>query len=107
MQLQEKITNLFRISPQQKHSWHLQKDNSSYCVQGAILIEGKLKTDILKLALEEVVNRQEILRTNFIKPVGIKTPMQGISERGYLTIQEVDFSNTEEKKQLNQNKKQF
>jgi amino acid adenylation domain-containing protein/thioester reductase-like protein len=102
MQLQETITNIFRISPQQKYLWNLQKDNSSYCVQSAILIEGRLKKDVLKLALEQVVNRQDILRTNFIKPPGIKTPMQGISERGYLTIQEVDFSNIEEKEQLNQ-----
>ncbi|MEO1375568.1 MAG: amino acid adenylation domain-containing protein, partial [Cyanobacteria bacterium J06635_10] len=102
MQLQEKSTNIFRISPQQKHLWDLQKDNYSYCVQGAILIEGILKKDILKLALEEVVKRQDILRTNFIKPVGIKTPMQGISEQGYLTIQEVDFSASDEQKQLNQ-----
>ncbi|MBV6623045.1 MAG: amino acid adenylation domain-containing protein [Rivularia sp. (in: Bacteria)] len=101
MQLQETTTNIFRISPQQQHLWHLQKDNSSYCVQGAILIEGRLQKDILKLALEQVVKRQDILRTNFIKLAGIKTPMQRISEQGYLTIKDVDLSNTQEQEQLN------
>ncbi|HYW19648.1 MAG TPA: amino acid adenylation domain-containing protein [Nodularia sp. (in: cyanobacteria)] len=101
MQVQEKGMNGFRLSPQQKHLWHLQKDNSVYCVQGAILLEGNLKIDVLRLALEQVINRQEILRTNFIKPAGIKTPMQGINDQGFLVWQEIDLSESEDQKQLN------
>jgi amino acid adenylation domain-containing protein/thioester reductase-like protein len=102
MQVQEKVINGFRLSLQQKHLWHLQKDNSAYCVQGAIFIEGNLKADVLQLALEQVVKRQEILRTNFLKPAGIKTPMQSINEQGFLVWQEIDFSEYEYQEQLNQ-----
>ncbi|WP_066383167.1 non-ribosomal peptide synthetase [Anabaena sp. CA = ATCC 33047] len=101
MQVQEKVINGFRLSPQQKRVWHLQKDNPVYCVQGAILLAGSLKIDVLKSAIEQVINRQEILRTNFIKPAGIKTPMQSIAEQGFLVWQEIDFSDIQEQEQLN------
>ncbi|MBD2472683.1 non-ribosomal peptide synthetase [Nostoc sp. FACHB-145] len=93
MQTQEKLINGFRLSPQQKRIWNLQKDSSVYRVQAAVTIEGNLKVDFLKLALEKVINRHEILRTSFIKPPGIKTPIQKINAQGLLFWQEIDLSN--------------
>ncbi|QDL10800.1 non-ribosomal peptide synthetase [Brasilonema octagenarum UFV-E1] len=69
----------FRLSPQQKHLWHLQEsDNFPYCSQCAVLIEGNLEIDTLKIALEQVVNRHEILRTNFHCLPGMTIPLQVI-----------------------------
>jgi amino acid adenylation domain-containing protein len=102
MQTQEKIIDGFRLSPQQKRVWNLQKDSLVYRVQAAISMEGSLKIDLLKLALEQVINRQEILRTNFIKPPGIKTPIQKINAQGLLYWQEIDLSDRAYTEQLNQ-----
>ncbi|MGI2902885.1 amino acid adenylation domain-containing protein [Tolypothrix sp. VBCCA 56010] len=69
----------FRLSPQQKHLWHLQEsDNFPYCSQCAVLIEGNLEIDTLRVALEQVVNRNEILRTNFHCLPGMTIPLQVI-----------------------------
>ncbi|AFZ11271.1 amino acid adenylation domain protein [Crinalium epipsammum PCC 9333] len=92
MQVQERVINGFRISPQQKRVWSLQQDSLAYCVQACILLEGNLKKDILKSALEQVISRQDILRTDFLKPTGFKTPVQVINEKKSLSWQEVDLS---------------
>ncbi|MBW4609145.1 MAG: amino acid adenylation domain-containing protein [Hassallia sp. WJT32-NPBG1] len=69
----------FRLSPQQKHLWQLQEtDNFPYRSQCAVLVEGNLHINILKLALEKVVNRHEILRTNFHCLPGMRVPFQVI-----------------------------
>ncbi|HEY9693232.1 MAG TPA: amino acid adenylation domain-containing protein [Oculatellaceae cyanobacterium] len=102
MQVQERIINGFRLSPQQKRVWSLQQDSLVYCVQAAILLEGNLKKDILKSALEQVVSRQEILRTHFLKPTGVKTPVQVINEKSPLFWQEIDLSAHNSQAQFNQ-----
>jgi amino acid adenylation domain-containing protein/thioester reductase-like protein len=102
MQIQEKTINGFRLSPQQKRVWHLQKDSLVYRAQAVLSIEGNLKSDVLKLALEQVINRHEILRTSFIKPPGIKTPIQKINAQGLLFWQEIDLSDRATQEQLNQ-----
>ena len=69
----------FRLSPQQKHLWHLQEsDNFPYCSQCAVLIEGNLEIDTLRVALEQVVNRHEIIHTNFHCLPGMTIPLQVI-----------------------------
>ena len=69
----------FRLSPQQKHLWQLQEtDKLPYRSQCAVLIEGNLDISSLKLALEKVVNRHEILRTNFHCLPGMSIPFQVI-----------------------------
>ncbi|MBD0265058.1 MAG: non-ribosomal peptide synthetase, partial [Tolypothrix sp. Co-bin9] len=102
MQIQEKVINGFRLSPQQKRIWNLQKDSIVYRVQAAVTIEGNLKVDFLKLAIEQVINRHEILRTSFIKPPGIKTPIQKINAQGLLFWQEIDLSDRAYSEQSNQ-----
>ena len=71
----------FRLSPQQKHFWSLQPNSSAYRAQCAILLEGKLQVEILKEAVQQVVNRHEILRTRFHLRPGIAIPMQVICDR--------------------------
>ncbi|QLE49536.1 amino acid adenylation domain-containing protein [Nostoc sp. C057] len=79
----------FRLSPQQKHLWQLQEiDNLPYRSQCAVLIEGDLDVNILKLVLEIVVNRHEILRTNFRSLPGMTIPLQVIGK------QKINWDNT-------------
>ena len=73
----------FRLSPQQKHLWHLQEsDNFPYSSQCAVLIEGNLDIDTLRVALELVVSQHEILRTNFHCLHGMTIPLQVIRNNG-------------------------
>ncbi|MEM9275515.1 MAG: condensation domain-containing protein, partial [Cyanobacteria bacterium P01_F01_bin.143] len=74
-------TEGFRLSLQQEYLWSLDKDNitDNYCAQCAILIEGSLNLTILKAALEKVVDKYEILRTNFRYLPGITIPVQVIA----------------------------
>jgi amino acid adenylation domain-containing protein/thioester reductase-like protein len=90
----------FRLSPQQKRLWLLQQDSLAYRAQGSIQIEGKLKAEILKEALEQVVNRHEILRTSFHRQPGIKVPIQVIADRGRISWNQVNLSGFNQKEQL-------
>ncbi|MEH2455997.1 amino acid adenylation domain-containing protein [Nostoc sp.] len=72
----------FRLSPQQKHLWQLQEiDNFPYRSQCAILIQGNLDVNILKLVLEKIVHRYEILRTTFHSLAGMTIPLQVIGKQ--------------------------
>ncbi|MBN3925209.1 non-ribosomal peptide synthetase [Nostoc sp. NMS4] len=83
----------FRLSPQQKHLWQLQGINSlPYHSQCAVLIEGVIDINILKQALEQVVNRHEILRTNFHCLPGMSIPLQVITNTNITWGENYDFS---------------
>jgi len=71
----------FPLSPQQKRLWMLQQDEDSqtYRVQGAVLIQGNLNTQLLESALQKVIERYEILRTNFQALPGMSVPLQVIT----------------------------
>ncbi|MBD2044454.1 amino acid adenylation domain-containing protein [Coleofasciculus sp. FACHB-64] len=77
--------NGFRLSLQQKYLWLLQQDSATYCAQCAILIKGNLKTRALKEAVQQIINRHEILRTIFHREPGIKIPIQVVSDRINIT----------------------
>jgi amino acid adenylation domain-containing protein len=68
----------FRLSPEQRHLWALQQAEPAvpYAVQGAILIEGDLRSEALEEAVGRVVARHEILRTCFRRRPGTKTAFQ-------------------------------
>ncbi|HEY9901851.1 MAG TPA: amino acid adenylation domain-containing protein, partial [Candidatus Sericytochromatia bacterium] len=89
----------FRLSPQQKRVWLLQQDSLAYRAQCAIGIEGKLNAEILKEALEQVVNRHDILRTAFHRQPGIKVPIQVIADRGTISWNQVNLSGLNQKEQ--------
>ena len=83
----------FRLSPQQKHLWQLQElNNLPYRSQCAVLIEGNLDISTLKQALEKVVNRHEILRTNFHCLPGMTIPFQVIGNNGISWGENYDLS---------------
>ncbi|OUL18944.1 hypothetical protein BV372_33785 [Nostoc sp. T09] len=73
----------FRLSPQQEHLWSLQKasDNLTYRAQCAVTIEGNLQINALTTALQHIVNRHEILRTNFRYLPGMSIPVQVIDSQ--------------------------
>ncbi|MBW4592780.1 MAG: amino acid adenylation domain-containing protein [Brasilonema angustatum HA4187-MV1] len=83
----------FQLSPQQKRLWLLQQDSKAYHAQCAILIEGNIKVDVLKDALQIVVNRNEILRTTFHRPRGIKLPIQVIKNDSIVSLHEYNLEN--------------
>lgn len=79
----------FQLSPQQKHLWQLQKsdNNHPYNSLCAILIEGKVDIETLKTALNNVVNKYQILRTTFHCLPGMTMPLQVINDSSILSIQ--------------------
>lgn len=101
IKLENQVIEGFRLSPQQKRLWLLQQDNPIYCVQGAILLEGNLKSEALQAALQQVINRHEILRTAFLRP-HITTPIQVIKASSPLLCNQIDLSAWESQQQLSQ-----
>lgn len=86
--MQSAVLEGFRLSPQQKYQWLLQREQSlhqPYRVQGAVSIEGNVDIDVLKEALAVVVERSEILRTSFKCLPGMEIPIQVICDRTQLT----------------------
>ena len=94
--MQAKTLSGFQLSPQQKRVWWLQQNSSAYLTQGAILLEGNLKSEILKAACEQVIARHEILRTSFPRLPGVKTPVMAIADSSFPWWQEIDISNWKE-----------
>ena len=97
--MQNQITKGFRLAPQQKRIWSLQQDSFAYSVQGAVLLEGNLQPEILKDALQKIVNQQEILRTNFRHLPGMKTPVMVIADNSSLPWQNINLSGLESEEQ--------
>jgi amino acid adenylation domain-containing protein len=71
----------FQLSPQQEHLWLLQQvtASSTYFVKCTVLIEGNIETTKLVAALQNIVNRHEILRTTFKYVPGMIIPVQVIT----------------------------
>ncbi|HVT17882.1 MAG TPA: amino acid adenylation domain-containing protein [Thermoanaerobaculia bacterium] len=59
----------FALSPQQAHLWHLQGGGPPGGAQGAVNIAGALAAQRLRAALEDVVARHDILRSELV-PAG-------------------------------------
>jgi non-ribosomal peptide synthetase component F/aryl carrier-like protein len=91
----------YRLSPQQKHLWSLQQFDSilPYRAQCAILIEGNLDPKRLELALQNVINRHEILRTTFRCLPGMTIPLQVISDSSTLSIHYHDLRDLDTQEQ--------
>ncbi|MBW4556599.1 MAG: amino acid adenylation domain-containing protein [Trichormus sp. ATA11-4-KO1] len=92
--MQKQQISGFRLSPQQKHLWLLQQNDltAPYRVQCAVLITEKLKTDVLKTALQNVVNQYEILRTTFSFLPGMEIPLQVIVDNYNISLTEFNFT---------------
>jgi len=71
----------FRLSPQQQRLWSLAQQGSPiHGAQGAIRLQGDLRTEALAGALESIVSRQQVLQTAFRRPAGMRLPVQMIGE---------------------------
>jgi len=87
----------FRLSPQQKHLWLLQQNGyePAYRVHGSILIEGNINPEALRVTLETVVHRYEILNTTFHQVPGLTIPVQVINQPNGLLLDEHNLSELE------------
>ncbi len=70
----------FRLSPQQRRQWLLLQSGAAYRAQCVIALEGELRAEALREALQRVVARHEILRTTFPRTPGILMPIQVIAD---------------------------
>jgi len=71
----------YRLSPQQKTAWRVCQDNNlKDCVQIVMRIDGKLDRSLIRAALNDVVERNEILRTRFQRISGLNFPVQVIAD---------------------------
>ncbi|MEA5516374.1 non-ribosomal peptide synthetase [Nodularia sp. UHCC 0506] len=95
--MQQEIIEGYQLSPQQRHLWSLQQLASTlaYRSQFSLMIEGNFNHKILEIALEKLVNRHEILRTNFCFLPGMTIPLQVIADDSKLPVNYFDFSNLE------------
>jgi amino acid adenylation domain-containing protein len=83
----------FRLSPHQKRLWLLQKESgAAYVAQSVICIEGNLKPEVLKAALQNIVNRHQILRTTFHCLPGMKIPVMVVKDSSVLSWREIYLS---------------
>jgi amino acid adenylation domain-containing protein len=90
---QQTTTRGFRLSPQQKRLWSLQHETAGLAerAQCALLIEGRLDKALLRAALQNIVERHEVLSTTFPRPQGMHAPLQVIGE-GRADWDEYDLS---------------
>src|SRR4028119_1616230 len=92
--MQKEIITGFRLSPQQKHLWLLQKVESKlpYRAQCAVEIQGNFNKEIFEAALENVWHSHEILRTTFRCLPGTDIPLQVIADRSIPSISQYSLS---------------
>ncbi|MBF2007868.1 MAG: amino acid adenylation domain-containing protein [Chlorogloeopsis fritschii C42_A2020_084] len=91
----QKQINGFKLSPQQKRLWLLQKDSQVYQAYCTILLEGDVKKEFLKKALYKLVERHEVLRTVFHRIHGLKIPIQVVKNSVMLSFSEENLNNYE------------
>src|SRR6266567_7164962 len=97
-------TQGFWLSPLQEHVWSLDPGTHGalYRVQALVLLEGVLECDKLQNAPEQVVARHDILRTIFVRQIGMKVPFQVISDNMALDWKTTDLSGLSEHEQRSQ-----
>ncbi|HEY0602462.1 MAG TPA: amino acid adenylation domain-containing protein [Herpetosiphonaceae bacterium] len=90
----------FRLSPQQKRLWQLQAGQSTaYRTQGVVLIEGPLQAERVLAALQQIVDRNEILRTTFHRRAGMALAVQVIADEAAPTLNQHDLGDVSPEQQ--------
>ncbi len=89
---QERVTDGFRLSPQQRRLWLLQRDSAAYRVLAAVSVEGDLDLAALRAACEDVVRRNDILRTSFRLRAGASMPTQVVHDGPAAPVGVVDLT---------------
>jgi amino acid adenylation domain-containing protein len=81
----------FPLSISQKHIWLMQRENTIYRSQRALMMHGALKVACLRQAILLTVERYDILRTTFQSFPGMLFPVQVIAEEPSMSWHEVDL----------------
>jgi amino acid adenylation domain-containing protein len=84
----------FWLSPQQKFAWKLEQGVLRSAVRAIchVSLQGNLDIDRLRIDLESLVSRHEILRTVFRRQTGMKLPFQVVLDKAAIAWQEVDLT---------------
>ena len=90
--MQDQAVQGFRLSPQQKRVWLLQRGGSAYCAQVALALAGALDREGLERALGSVVERHQILQTVFRRRPGIRVPLQAVAAGNPPEWRQLDLS---------------
>lgn len=89
--------NAFPLSSGQQRLWFLQQfepDNTAYNLYNPIQLSGPLQIPALKQSLHQIIDRHEILRTNFIAVAG--HPIQVVKPDNTIDLPIIDLSSMTE-----------
>ena len=102
--MQKQSVEGFRLSPQQEHLWSLQQSEAGLPSRATCALELKGKLDFAKLesAVEQTINRHEILRTTFQRLQGMTAPLQVVSDNIPARIHQHDLSDLQLPRQSNE-----
>ena len=81
------------MSPQQRQLWRRQRADgpSAYRAQALLAVEGEVRAEGLKRAVEQVISRHDILRTGFQRTEGGQAPTQILEEDARLHWGTIDL----------------
>src|SRR5581483_7537 len=82
----------FHLSPQQARLWRHQQRGGVYLAHCSVLIEGEVQVSRLPRALEMVISRHEIYRTDFHRLPGVAVPIQIVREHPDYAWYHLDLS---------------
>ena len=89
----------FRLSPQQRRLWKLQQDTpagpSAFASQVVLLLEGELRNEMLRGAVERLCARHESLRTVFRRLPGVALPVQVVRDQVSFSWRALNISKSE------------
>src|SRR5882672_8524305 len=85
------VTKGFRLSPQQRRLWQLQREGLAHRSQYVLRLEGIVGPGALLEALRRTVSRHEILRTRFRSLPGVNFPIQVIDAGAGLDWRAIDW----------------
>src|SRR5215213_1720862 len=91
---QKQVIEGYRLSPQQNHLWLLQGKSVAFRSQCAVWLEGELRLEVLEAALQQTIERHEILRTTFEQLPGMNAPLQIIGE-SVLSLRRIEVTESE------------
>ncbi|KKM96897.1 hypothetical protein LCGC14_1173490, partial [marine sediment metagenome] len=96
----DKAEKLSQLSFSQQRLWFtdkLQGGTAEYNMPEAMRFSGTLDTNLVESVLNAIIERHEILRTNYVEVDG--EPLQYVNETARLTLQQYDLSHLQEPQQ--------
>ena len=82
----------YRVSPQQKRLWQLQREGLPRRSQHTLLLEGEVSPAVMEDALRVTVGRHESLRTSFQRTPDVSTPIQVIEDSAEIVWRTLDWA---------------